>query len=165
MGDATFDLIADLLAGGKSSRLYKSLVYEKQIAQDVSAFQYSRQLSGALWIQVTAKPGVTLSEIEKEVMAEIERLKKEPPTDRELQRTKNSVRASFLYRIQSTSEKADQMNAYNMFWGDPGAFGKDLARYESVTAAELQKHAQTYLTDAKVVFSVVPLGRTDLAAQ
>jgi zinc protease len=163
MGDATFDLIADILAGGKSSRLYKSLVYEKQIAQDVSSFQYSRQLSGALWIEVTAKPGITLRELEKEVLAEIERLKKEPPTARELQRAKNSIRASFIYRTQSTSEKADQMNAYNMFWGDPGAFGKDLQRYQSVTAEDLQKHVQTYLTDAKVVFSVVPLGRTDLA--
>jgi zinc protease len=140
-------------------------VYEKQIAQDVSAFQYSRQLSGALWIEVTAKPGHTLSENEKEVLAEVERLRKEPPSERELQRSKNSIRAGFIYRIQSTGEKADQMNAYNMFYGDPGAFGKDLARYESVTASDLQKHAQTYLTDARVVFSVVPLGRTDLAAQ
>ena len=164
-GDATFDLIADLLAGGKSSRLYRSLVYEKQIAQDVSAFQYSRRYSGALWIEVTAKPGFTLKEIEKEVLAEVERLKKEPPTERELQRSKNSIRTGFIYRIQSTSEKADQMNAYNLFWGDPGAFGKDLERYQSVSATELQKHAQTYLTDARVVFSIVPLGRTDLAAQ
>jgi zinc protease len=165
MGDAAFDLIAEILAGGKSSRLYKSLVYEKQIAQDVSAFQYSRRLTGALWLQVTAKPGITLRDIEKEVLAEIERLKKEPPTAREVERAKNGFRAGFIYRIESTSEKADQMNAYNLFWGDPGAFGKDLERYQSLTAGDLQKHAQTYLTDAKVVFSVVPLGRTDLAAQ
>ncbi len=164
-GDATFDLIADILAGGKSSRLYKSLVYEKQIAQDVSAFQFSRKLTGSLMIQVTAKPGVTLSEIEKEVREQVEALRNKPPEARELERARNSIRANFIYRIQATDEKADQMNAYNFFWGDPGAFGKDLARYQEVSPEDIQKHAQTFLTGSRVVFSVVPLGRTDLAAQ
>jgi len=164
-GDAVFDVLSDILAGGKSSRLYKSLVYEKQIAQDVSAFQYSRQLSGALIIQVTAKPDITLGQIEEEVRNELAALREDPPTSREVERARNSIRAGFIYGLQSTAGKADQMNSYQFFWNDPGAFGKDLGRFESVTPSDVRDAVRTFLGEGSVAFSVVPQGRTDLAGQ
>ncbi|MDH4069456.1 MAG: insulinase family protein [Ignavibacteria bacterium] len=164
-GDAVFDILSDILAGGKSSRLYKSLVYDRQIAQDVSAFQYSRKLSGALIVTVTAKPDVTLSQIEEEVAKELRRLADEPPSARELERAQNSIRANFIYGLQSTAGKADRINGYQFFWGDPGAIRKDLARYEQVTAGDIQQAVRRYIGDGRVVFSVVPEGREDLAAQ
>lgn len=163
--DAELDVLADVLTGGKNSRLYKTLVYDKQIAQSVVASQISRKLSGMFMIQVTAKPGYTLSELEKVVDEEIEKLKKEAPADREVLRSKNSTKASFIYRIQSIDNKADQMNSYNFYWGDPGAFNKDLERYQKVTPADIQRVVQKYLTKNRVVFSVVPLGKKELAAQ
>jgi zinc protease len=163
--DAELDILADVLAGGKNSRLYKSLVYEKQAAQDVSAFQFSRRLSGMFMIQVTAKPGHTLPDMLRGVQEEIDRLKSEPPSVREVERAINGTKASFIYRLQSIGAKADQMNQYNVYWGDPGAFEKDLARYRSVTPADVQRVANEYLTPKRVVFSVVPLGKTELAVR
>lgn len=163
--DAELDLLADLLASGKNSRLYKTLVYEKQIAQNVAAFQFSRKLSGMFMIQVTAKPGQTLSEIERLVDQELEKLKTELAAQRELQRAKNGTRSSFVYRLQSIDFKADQLNSYYFFWNDPNAINKDLARYDRVTLKDIQRVAQKYLTKNRVVFSVVPLGKKELAAQ
>lgn len=164
-GDAVFDVLSDLLAGGKSSRLYRSLVYDQQIAQDVSAFQFSRKISGAFIITVTAKPDVTLSRLETEVGKELSRLAGEPPSVREIERAQNSIRADFIYGLQSTAGKADRINGYQFFWGDPGAIRKDLERFERVTAADVQDAVHRYLDDRRVVFSVVPEGREDLAAQ
>jgi zinc protease len=163
--DAELDVLADVLSGGKNSRLFKTLVYDKQIAQTVFASQFSRKLSGMFMIQVTAKPGITLTELERVVDEEIEKLKREPPTDREVSRSKNSTKASFIYRIQSINGKADQMNSYNFYWNDPNAFNKDLARYQKVSSADVQRVVQKYLTKNRVVFSVVPLGKKELAAQ
>jgi len=163
--DAELDVLADVLVGGKNSRLFKTLVYEKQIAQDVSAFQFSRRLSGMFMIQVTAKPEHTLSEMKNVVQAEIDKLKRSPPTERELERSKNSTKAAFVNRLQSIGAKADQINNYNFFWGDPGAFERDIARYQSITPSDVQRVANKYLTTSRVVFSVVPLGQPELAAQ
>jgi zinc protease len=164
-GDAQMDFLAEVLAGGKNSRLYKSMVYEKQIAQDVSAFQYSRRLTGMFMIEVTAKPGYTLNDMKKAVVEEIEKLKAESPTVREIQRAWNSTKATYVFRLQSVSGKSDQLNNYNFFWNDPGAVGKDLQRYEVITPGDVQQAAQKYLTGNHVTFSVVPLGKPELAAR
>jgi zinc protease len=163
--DAELDILGDILSNGKNSRLYKSLVYEKQIAQNVGAFQFSRKLSGMFIIQITAKPGQALSEVERLVDQEIEKLKTDLVSEREIQRAKNGTRSSFVFRLQSINFKADQINSYNFFWNDPKAINKDLARYEKVSAKDVQRVAQKYLTKNRVVFSVVPLGKKELAAQ
>lgn len=165
--DATMDILADVLGGGKNSRLYRSLVYEKQSAQNVTAYQDSRELAGLFQIEVTAKPGFTLSDMESGVNDEIARLQESGITERELQRSKNSTKASFIYRLQSVGGfggKADQLNRYNVMWGDPGSFNKDLARYEKVTAAQVQEAARAYLTKERVALSVVPMGKKELEA-
>lgn len=163
--DATLDIMADVLAGGKNSRLYKALVYEKQIAQSVFASQNSRALAGVFAVQVTAKPGYTLSEIEKVVDEEIEKLKNGPPAERELQRSKNSTKASFIFRLQSIGTKADQLNLFNTMWKDPGTINRELNRYVKITATDVQNAAKKYLTRNRVVFSVVPNGKKELEAK
>lgn len=167
-GDAELDLLADILAGGKNSRLYKRLVYELQIAQDVSASQASGALGSTFRIVATARSGHTLTELEKVILEELGKLTVEPPTAFELQRAVNQYEASFLSRLERIGGfggKADQLNSYFFHTGNPDYFNEDLARYKAVDPSDLRAVAQTYLKEnARVVLSIVPQGRKELAA-
>lgn len=162
--DATNDVLANILAGGKNSRLYKRLVYDLQVAQDVSAYNYSMRLDGIFVIEVTARSGHTLKEVEKLVQEEVDRIKREFPTQRELERTVNQYEASFLARLEEVGNKADQLNNYYQLTGDPDFFNEDLSRYKAVDVDDVTAAAQTFLTDKRVVLSIVPAGKKDLAA-
>jgi zinc protease len=165
-GDAEMDILANLLAGGKNSRLYKRLVYELQIAQDVSAFQSSASLSSSFWIIATARTGHTLAEIESVIVEEIERVKSETPAEREVQRAVNQYEAGFLDGLETAGGKADQLNNYFTRTGNPDYFNEDLARYKALGPGDIQAAAQSFLLPkARVVLSVVPLGLKELAAQ
>jgi len=164
-GDAELDLLANVLAGGRNSRLYKRLVYDLQIAQDVSAFQNSGRLSSSFIIMATARSGHSLNEIEKVIQEEINKLKNEPPADRELQRAVNQYEASFLRRLESVDAKADQLNSYFMLTGNPDYFNEDLARYKAVATKDLRAVILTFLRDnGRVILSVVPQGKKEMAA-
>jgi zinc protease len=167
-GDATMDLLASILAGGKNSRLYKRLVYDMQIAQDVSAFQSSSQLAGFFTIVATARSGVTLKEIEKVIQEEIDRIKREHPTHREVQRAINQFESGFLNRLEQIGGfggKADMLNNYYFYTGNPDYFNEDLARYRSTDAPDISTSAQTFLKDnARFILSIVPKGKLDLSA-
>jgi zinc protease len=165
-GDAELDMLSSVLAGGKNSRLYKRLVYDLQIAQDVSAFQASQDLASWFAIVVTAREGHSLTEIERVVQEEIDRIKKEPPTQRELDRAVNQYEASFLDRLELVGAKADILNFYYTRTGNPDYFNEDLARYNAIDPRDVQAVAMTYLRDdGRVILSVVPKGKTDLAAK
>lgn len=167
-GDAELDILAGVLAGGKNSRLYKRLVYEQQIAQDVRAGQGSRRLASAFRIIATARSGHTLAELETVIQEEIDRLKSEPPSEREVQRVVNQYEARFLdglERIGGFGGKADRLNAYFFQTGNPDYFNEDLARYRAVDADDISSVAQTYLRDdGRLVLSIVPKGKRELAA-
>lgn len=167
-GDAEMDVAANVLAGGKNSRLYKRLVYELQIAQNVSAFQSSKELSSEFCIIATARSGHGLSELETVIREELNKLKAEGPTERELQRTVNGYEASFLDRLERVGGfggKSDALNGYYFRTGNPDYFNEDLARYRALEVSDIRAVVQTYLRDdGRVVLSVVPEGRTDLAA-
>jgi zinc protease len=167
-GDADLDLATDLLANGKTSRLFRRLVFEERIATDVSAAQNSREMAGYAQITATAAPGHTLGEIEQVIVEEVTRLAAEGPSDDEIQRGRVQAEAQFMYRLQTVGGfggKSDQLNAYNMFLHDPGYFDKDLARYHDVTAESLQRVMTTCLDPARrVTLSIVPRGRAALAA-
>jgi zinc protease len=167
-GDADLDLAADLLANGKTSRLYRRLVFEERLATDVSAAQNSREIAGYAQITATAAPGHTLGEIERAIIEEIARLAAEGPTDDEVQRGRVQAEAQFVVRLQTVGGfggKSDQLNAYNVFLRDPGYFDRDLERYQMVTNASLRRAAAAYLDpERRVTLSIVPLGRTALAA-
>jgi zinc protease len=164
-GDAELDVLADILAGGKNSRLYKRLVYELQIAQDVSAFQASEALGSTFEIVATARSGHTLAELEKVIQEEINKVKATAPEQREVQRAVNQYEAGFLNRLERIGGKADQLNSYFFHTGNPDYFGEDLSRYKAFDANDVWSVAQTYLKDdARLVLSIVPLGKKELAA-
>ncbi|MGB8657824.1 MAG: pitrilysin family protein [Candidatus Zixiibacteriota bacterium] len=165
-GDAELDLLGNILTDGKTSRLYKSLVYDKQIAQDVSAFQLSRELGSCFLVMVTAKAGHSLDELEKTVDQEMELLKQKGVAPQELQRAQNNYEATFvrqLQRIGGFGGKADKLNEYNVYLGDPDRFQWDLNRYLQATPEGVRKVAQEYLGPNRAIVYVVP--REDLKAE
>jgi zinc protease len=163
-GDAALDVVADVLAGGKNSRLYKRLVYDMRIAQDVVAFQSSQALSSFFLVQVTPQPGHTIEEVQKVVDEEIATLKSTPPSDREIQRALNKIEANFYNRMERVGGfggKADQLNAYYTSTGNPDWFNEDLARYRALSATDLRAAAEAFLpTDRRVELIVVPEPKT-----
>ncbi len=165
-GDADLDLVADLLASGKTSRLYRSLVYEQRIATEVAASQNSREMGSFFQIVATAAPGRTLAELERSISRELAALFERGPTGIEMEWCLAQAEAHFIYRLQTVGGfggKSDQLNAYNVFVGDPGYFERDLDRYRSATAAALKGAASRWLkTPGRVVLSVVPRGRMAL---
>ncbi len=167
-GDAELDVLASVLASGKNSRLYKRLVYELQIAQDVAAYQATGQLGSSFRIIATARAGHTLSELEAIIQEEIDRLKKEPPSSREVERVVNQIEADFLSRMERVGGfggKADQLNYYYTVTGNPDYFNEDLGRYKALAPEDVANAAQTYLpNNARVILSVVPTGRKELSA-
>jgi zinc protease len=166
-GDADLDIAADVLAHGKTSRLYKTLVYERRVATDVSAYQQSRELSGMFQVACTAAAGIPLAELETAVRAAIQQLATDGVTDAELERGLAQTEAQFIYRLQTIGGfggKSDQLNAYNTFAGDPGYFDRDRQRYVNVTSRGVAAAVDRWLVKApSVSLSVVPRGRRELA--
>jgi zinc protease len=166
-GDAELDLVGEVLSSGKTSRLYRALVYDQRIATEVAASQNSRELGSFFQIVATAAPGRTLAEVERAITKEIAVLIDRGPTAAELERCLAQAEAHFLFRLQTVGGfggKSDQLNAYNMFLGDPGYFEQDLERYRNATTEQLRRAAAKWLQPkTKVVLSVVPRGRVALA--
>jgi zinc protease len=166
-GDADLDLAADILANGKTSRLYRRLVFDERIATDVSAAQNSRETAGFVQIAATAAPGRSLAEIEAVIVDEIQKLAADGPTEDEVERGRVQSEAQFMFRLQTVGGfggKSDQLNAYNTFLGDPGFFDRDLTRYRKVTTSSLRDAAARFLNDQRrVALSIVPKGRPELA--
>ncbi len=154
-GDAELDVVSQILAGGKNSRLYKRLVYDMQIAQDVSAFQASAALGSQFYVIVTARPpdaGTTsqalLERIRGIVDEEIATLQKTPPSAREFERAINQVEASFYNRMESvggSDGKGNQLNSYYFATGNPDYFNEDLSRYRALAATDVQAAAAAWL--------------------
>ncbi len=159
-GDAECDLIARILGGGKSSRLYKRLVYEKRIAQDVSAQQYSLALGSLFTIDATAKPGVKPEDLEREIDEELAAFRNTGPTMQELEGARNTIESGIIRGLETLGGfggVADRLNQYNHFLGDPGYLAKDLERYRQATPEALRKIAETKLTPStRVVVYGVP---------
>ncbi len=162
-GDAALDIVADLLAGGKNSRLYRRLVYDMQIAQDVAAYQSSGALSSSFQVVATARPGHSVEELETVIDEEIARLQQEEPSSHEVQRSLNQLEASFYNRLERLGRyngKAYQMNDYFVETGDPNWFTNDLGRYRSLAPSNVRAAAAAYLPrDRRVELTVAPEAR------
>jgi zinc protease len=167
--DAELDLVADVLAGGKTSRLYRALVYDQRIATEVAASQNSRELSGYFQVVATAAPGHSLAEIDAAITREVQRVAADGPTIGEIERGVAQAEAHFISRLQTVGGfggKSDQLNAYNVFLGDASFFDRDLDRYRRAEAAGLTGAAERWLQpSARVALSVVPSGRLELALE
>jgi zinc protease len=159
-GNAAMDIVADVLAGGKNSRLYKRLVYDTQIAQDVAAAQESAELSSSLRIVATPRPGHTVEELQKAIDEEILKLQREGPSDHELQRAINQAEASFynrLERVGGFGGVADQLNGYYVETGNPDWFREDLARYRALSPSDVRAIAERFVPlDRRVELIVEP---------
>jgi zinc protease len=167
-GDAELDVVASILSGGKNSRLYKRLVYDLQVAQDVSAFQASKMLGSSFMIVVTARPSPgepdqTLEKLKAIVDEELQKLRDAPPDDREVQRVINQTEASFFNRMENIGSfggKADQLNGYLMYAGNPDYFNEDLGRYRAIQSNDVQAAVRRWLpADRRVELTVVPAAK------
>jgi zinc protease len=166
-GDAALDVASSILAHGRASRLYRSLVYDRQLAQSVSAYQSSAVLGSTFHVTVTARPDVSLSVIEAEVRREIDAMS-HTVNERELERALNSIETGFVDSLQNVGGfggRADQLNMYLFHTGEPDYAAVDLARYLELTTDDVARSVRAHLLAPSVVLSVVPVGRSELSAQ
>lgn len=164
-GDAELSLAGQILGGGKTSRLYRSLVYEKQIAQDVSAYQYSLRLGSVFVVDVTARPGHTAQEIESAIDEELDKLRASTVDAKELERARNTIETSMISGLETFSTVADMLNRYNHYTSDPGYFAKEIAAYRQVTREQIQRLVNEQLKNtARVVIHGMP-GQQDLGPE
>jgi zinc protease len=161
-GDAELQLAASVLAEGKASRLYTALVDGKQIAQSVNAYQYPLQQGSVFAVEVLGKPGGDLAALEAATWAVVEELRATGPTEAELHRARRQWQANTLRQLESLGGfggKADVLNHYNQYTGDPGYLPKDFARIDAVSVASVKDQLQrSILADQRVVVTVTPAG-------
>jgi len=155
--DAELDVAAQILAGGKSSRLYKTLVYDKELAQGVDAGQGSNALTSIFQIQALARPGHTPAELEAAIDEEVARLARDGPTQAEVDRARSVYEHDLFRGLERVSGRANRLNLYNQYTGDPGYLGKDLARYRAITPEQVRRAVATYLSkNSRVVLHTIP---------
>jgi zinc protease len=159
-GDADANIAARVLGSGKSSRLYRELVYKHQIAQSASCEDDSLALASPFQCELIARPGVAPEKLEGEAEKIVDDFAAHGPTAEEVEWARNKIETgliSGLQRLGGFGGVADQLNYYNQYTGDPGYLPKDLARYDAVTPASVQKIAQATLgKDQRVVVYGVP---------
>jgi zinc protease len=156
-GDAELDLLASVLAQGKDSRLYKALVYDQKIAQDVSARQESRVLESDFILEATVRPGVEPAVVEKALLDQVARLQSQEIPAQELDRARNGYEMDFVDRLQSVPERASLLNMYQAEVNEPGFASRDLDRYRRATASDVAGYAKQVLSPgAMVALTVVP---------
>ncbi|MBD3225152.1 MAG: insulinase family protein [Caldithrix sp.] len=151
------DLLSDILSNGHSARLYRSLVYQKQLAQDAQAFILPLKETSLFLLVVTAKPDISLDVLHEEVQREIDQLRQGNINDHEIQRAKNQIEAQKLREKQSVTSKADNLNLYAVYFDNPALINSEFKFYESITKKELQKTAEDFLSiDNRIVLTFIP---------
>ena len=159
-GDADADVLALILGGGKSSRMYRRLVYEQRLAQNVSVNQESLALASMFTVTVTANSGVDMAKLRAEVEKIVDEARTKPPTAEEVSRARNILLTHMVAQLQTIGGfggKADMLNRYNQYVGDPGFFAQDLKRYDLVTPQTLQILAKNILdSNHRAVVTTVP---------
>ncbi|HVH69891.1 MAG TPA: pitrilysin family protein, partial [Candidatus Dormibacteraeota bacterium] len=162
------DLVSDILSTGKTSRFYKRLVYDDQIATNANAFVDLREIGGQFYIQATARPGQSLDQIEKELDEELARFLRDGPSAEELQRVKTEYAANFvrgIERIGGFGGKSDQLARNQVFHGDPAHYKIALKRVQEATAEDLRAAANRWLGDGVYILSVFPFPDYKTAAK
>lgn len=156
--DSALDILSDILATSKNSRLHKSLVHEKELAQDVSSFQYSGKYAGMFFVVATAKPGINLYSLREEIFKEIKKVDENGITGEELIRAINGVKSSFIFSLQHLESMTNQINHYNFYKDEPNFFTEDLKRYETLTCGKVREQVKLYLDKPFVELHIVPQG-------
>jgi zinc protease len=163
--DAVLDVLTDILSAGKNSRLYKSLVYDRQIAQSASASQNGSEIAGIASIDVTAKPGRSLTEMESAVDGVLADVMNKGVTEKEIQTSLNNKEAQLVRRQATVLGLASVLATYHTLTGDAQNFNREMDRFKGISPEEVQAAAKKVFGGKKVVLSIVPQGKTALAAQ
>ncbi len=164
--EPALDYLAAILGGGRTSRLYKELVYDRQAAQDVNAGNQTSELAGVFQVTVTPRRGQSVDSLQLTIDREIAKLADTPPTQEELDRIYNGIEARQIFSIQAVGgfgSKSDRLNNYAVMRGTPNWFAQDLARYRTVKPADVQRVAKKYLGDKRLIFDVTPAARSGSA--
>ena len=167
MDSEYLSLVADVLAGGKNSRLYKRLVHDQQLATSVSAFVYARMLAGQFIIVANARDGVDLSRIETVIDEELKQFLKNGPDKKELQRIKFSQAAEFVRgteRVGGLGGKSDILAHGEVYFGDPGHYLTSFDVMQDATPAMLRDAANRWLDSGAYVLNVIPFPDHEHAA-
>jgi zinc protease len=156
-GDAELDLLASVLAHGKASRLYTTLVYDQKLAQEVSAHQDSHALGSDFEVDALVRPGVDPAKVEKALLDQVALVVAKGITAPELERAASGYEMGFVDQLQSVAERASLLNEYEADVGDPGYIQTDLDRYRHATPADVGAYAKkVLLPDAMVVLTILP---------
>jgi len=158
-GDAEMDLAAAVLSDGLNSRLYQRLVVKDKLATDVTAYQESRVLGSLFYVDATLAEGASQDKLEQAIDEEIARLTKEGPTADELKRIVAKIEYGAVSSLQDLKAKADKLNEYEFFYGEPNSFKRDLERYRKATTSEVRDTARRTLDlNRRLVMRVLPQG-------
>ena len=140
-------VLAAVLQSGQSSRLYQKLVKEKEMVTNVGGFMDEKRGTGAFYSTATLRPGAKTEDVEAVIYAEIERLKKEPIADWELQKAKNTTRRNLINNLQSSLSRANLLGQYTVYYNEPGLINNRLDKVAAVTKEDVQRVANKYLLD------------------
>ena len=163
--DHVLDVLASVLSASRTSRLQKELVYDRQWAAAVGAQQRTNENGGEFRITLTPRPGHTLTELELATDSIVQRLQREGPAEDEVARAKAGIELGFVAGLESNLQKADILANGFVFHGDPAYYEKQYAEAQSVTASDIKRVANRYLTKGRVVLSVVPMGKKQDASK
>ena len=154
-------VLGGVLDRGQSSRLYRALVQRKQLVANISAGVDERRGPGALYISALVLPGKEPSEVEAAIYEEIERLQKEPVADWEMEKFRNTTRASYFASIRGAQARATMLSTYKVYYDDPSLINTRVTRLSAVTKQDVQRVAARYLTPARrTVMIVTPEPKT-----
>ncbi len=163
--DAVLDVLTDILSVGKNSRLYKTLVYERQIAQSAQAYQNGSEIAGVAGVDVTAKPGKSLVEMETAVNEVLADVMNKGVTEKEIQTSMNNKEVQLIRRQATVLGLASTLATYHTLTGDAQNFNREMDRFKGITPEDVQAAAKRVFGGRKVVLSVVPQGKVELAAE
>src|SRR5215203_360395 len=158
-------VLGAILSGPRTARLTKALVFDEQAAASVNAGQNTSEDVGEFIVSITPRPGHSLTDLEMAADSVIERLKREGPTAEEVQKATAGEELSFVRELESNLGKAFQLANGAAIHGNPGQFRTEYEKTLAVTAADVQRVANKYLTSGRIVLSVVPMGQTDQASK
>ena len=155
--EPALNVLASILARGESSRLYRELVYDKQIAASVSASNDSRIDPGLFTFYAQAKPGKTAQECEQAIYGALERIRKSGVEDREVQKAKNGIRVGYLNGFKTNMGRAGMLADYEANWGSWKELLNYVPRHDKVTAADVKRMAVKYFNPRKrTVVTLIP---------
>jgi zinc protease len=163
--DAVLTVLAEILSSGKNSRLYKSLVFDKQIAQSVSADASSMEIAGLFQIEVTAKPEKTLTELKTVVDGIMADVLSNGVTQKEIDKALTATESRIVNSAATVLGKSNALARYYLESGDASNFNKQMDLFKGITPDEVLTVAKKYLTKPSMTLSIVPLGKPELAIQ